>query len=157
MSFRRQTLLARVNWYIRSSLQHIIEITNNKFCHRDGPFRQVSLYHLENVGHFGPVSMCWNYVHDVKCNHIANKNYQTCRFYTFMSLACQPRQQCKLGQRWPNVGTTVPTLGQRWAKLHCCLGGHLPCDVPEDLVHVRRQMWITSYTLRALDTCKLTS
>ena len=33
-----------------------------------------------------------------------------------------PRQQCKLGQRWPNVGTTVPTLGQRWANLHCCLG-----------------------------------
>ena len=25
------------------------------------------------------------------------------------------RPQCKLAQPWPNVGTTVPTLGQRWA------------------------------------------
>ena len=24
-----------------------------------------------------------------------------------------PRQQCRLAQRWPNVGTVVPTLGQR--------------------------------------------
>ena len=28
----------------------------------------------------------------------------------------------RLGWRWPNVGTIVPTLGQRWSNLHCCLG-----------------------------------
>ena len=27
-----------------------------------------------------------------------------------------------VAQRWPNVGTVFPTLGQRWLKLHCCLG-----------------------------------
>ena len=32
------------------------------------------------------------------------------------------RQPCKLGQCWPNVGTTIPTLDQRWANRHCCLG-----------------------------------
>ena len=26
---------------------------------------------------------------------------------------CDPRQQCRLGQCWPNVGTIGPTLGQR--------------------------------------------
>ena len=33
------------------------------------------------------------------------------------------RQQCRLAQRWPNVGTIVPTLGQRWSNLGCCLTG----------------------------------
>ena len=33
-----------------------------------------------------------------------------------------PREQCRLGQRWPNVGTVVPMLGQRYPNLHCCLG-----------------------------------
>ena len=33
-----------------------------------------------------------------------------------------PRRHCKLGQWWPNVGKTVPTLGQRWANLYCYLG-----------------------------------
>ena len=32
-----------------------------------------------------------------------------------------PRQQCRLPQRWPNVGTIVPTLGQCWGNLHCWL------------------------------------
>ena len=57
----------------------------------------------------------------------------------------QPRQQCKLGQRWPNVGTTVPTLGQRWANLHCYLGKvHIsgPCEGwPVDSPHKEPVMW----------------
>ena len=45
MSSRRQKLLSRVNWYLQSSLKHIIElITGNKFYHRGGRYRQVSLY-----------------------------------------------------------------------------------------------------------------
>ena len=32
------------------------------------------------------------------------------------------KQQCRLAQRWTDVGTTVPTSGQSWANLHCCLG-----------------------------------
>ena len=45
MSSRRQTLLARVNWYLNSSLKHITElITGNKFYFRVGCYRQVSLY-----------------------------------------------------------------------------------------------------------------
>ena len=31
------------------------------------------------------------------------------------------RQKYKLAQRWCNVGTTVPTLDQRWANLYCYL------------------------------------
>ena len=34
-----------------------------------------------------------------------------------------PRQRWKLVQRWPNVDTVVPTLGQRWPNLT------LPCGV----------------------------
>ena len=45
MSSRRQKLLARVNWYLQSSLKHITElITGNKFYYRGGRYRQVSLY-----------------------------------------------------------------------------------------------------------------
>ena len=29
-----------------------------------------------------------------------------------------------LVQRCPNVGATVPTLGQRWTQPYCCLGHH---------------------------------
>ena len=32
------------------------------------------------------------------------------------------RQQTWFVQCWSNVGTTVPTLGQRWTNHHCCLG-----------------------------------
>ena len=40
------------------------------------------------------------------------------------SVVCNfSRQQCMLAQRWPNVGTIVPKLGQRWANLDCCLTG----------------------------------
>ena len=45
MSSRRQKLLARVNWYLQSSLNPIIElITGNKYYNRGGRYRQVSLY-----------------------------------------------------------------------------------------------------------------
>ena len=45
MSSRRQKLLARVNWYLQSSLKPIIElITGNKDYYRGGRYRQVSLY-----------------------------------------------------------------------------------------------------------------
>ena len=45
MSSRRQELLSRVNWYPQSSIKHITElITDNKFYHRGGRYRQVSLY-----------------------------------------------------------------------------------------------------------------
>ena len=38
-------MLARVNWYLQSSLKHITEqITGNKFYYRGGRYRQVSLY-----------------------------------------------------------------------------------------------------------------
>ena len=40
------------------------------------------------------------------------------------SVVCNlSRQQCRLAQRWSNVGTIVPTLGQRWSNLDCCLTG----------------------------------
>ena len=41
-----------------------------------------------------------------------------------------PRQQRKLDQRWPSVGTVVPTLGQRWANLHCCQRSYWLCPSP---------------------------
>ena len=41
-------------------------------------------------------------------------------FYPFWEYI--PRQQNWLARRWANVGTTVPTLGQRWANRQCCLG-----------------------------------
>ena len=45
MSSRRQKSLARVNWYIQSSLKHFTEyITGNKSYYRGGRYRQVSLY-----------------------------------------------------------------------------------------------------------------
>ena len=37
------------------------------------------------------------------------------------SRAQNPRRQCILAQRWPNVDTIVPTTGQRWPTWHCCL------------------------------------
>ena len=44
MSSRRQKLLARVNWYLQSSLKHITElITGNKCYYKGGRCRQVSL------------------------------------------------------------------------------------------------------------------
>ena len=47
MSSRRQTLLARVNWYLQSSLKHITElITGNKPYYRGGRYKQVSLYQI---------------------------------------------------------------------------------------------------------------
>ena len=45
MSSRRQTLLARVNWYLQSSLKHITElITGNTSFYWGGRYRHVSLY-----------------------------------------------------------------------------------------------------------------
>ena len=50
MSSRRQKLLARVNWYLQSSLKHIAELnTGNKSYNRGGRYRQVSLYNKANV------------------------------------------------------------------------------------------------------------
>ena len=47
MSSRRQRLLARLNWYLQSSLKHITEyITGNKTYYRGGRYRQVSLYRV---------------------------------------------------------------------------------------------------------------
>ena len=37
-------------------------------------------------------------------------------------IADMPRQRCWLVQRWPNVGTVVPTLVQRQPNLYCYLG-----------------------------------
>ena len=46
MSSRRQKLLARVHWYLQSSLKHITEeIKGNAFYFRGGRYRQVSLYY----------------------------------------------------------------------------------------------------------------
>ena len=45
MSSRRQKLLARVHWYLLSSLKHITElITGIESYYRGGRYRQVSLY-----------------------------------------------------------------------------------------------------------------
>ena len=33
-----------------------------------------------------------------------------------------PGHQCRLAQRWSNVGAVVPTLGQHWPNLYCCVG-----------------------------------
>ena len=42
-----RAILARVNWYLQSSLKHITElITGNKSCKRGGRYRQVSLYNI---------------------------------------------------------------------------------------------------------------
>ena len=47
MSSTRQTLLARVNCCLQSSLKHITElITGNKSYYRGGRYRQVSLYDI---------------------------------------------------------------------------------------------------------------
>ena len=49
-SSRRQKLLARLNWYLQSSLKHITEwITGNKPYYRGGRYRQVSLYYIIHV------------------------------------------------------------------------------------------------------------
>ena len=53
MSSRGQKLLARVNWYFRSSLKHITEyITGNRFYYRGGRYRQVSLCCTGCLNHF---------------------------------------------------------------------------------------------------------
>ena len=45
MSSRRQILLARVNWCLQSSFKRItVSIPCNRFYHRGGRYRQVSLY-----------------------------------------------------------------------------------------------------------------
>ena len=45
MSSRRPKLLARVNWYLQSSLKQLTEyITGNRLYYRGGRYRQVSLY-----------------------------------------------------------------------------------------------------------------
>ena len=50
MSSRRQILLARVNWYLQTSLKHVTgKITGNIFYYRGGPYRQVSLYDIAGV------------------------------------------------------------------------------------------------------------
>ena len=57
MSSRRQTLLARVNWYLQYSLKHITEfITGDKSYYRGGRYRQVSLYKGHKRGHH---CTCW--------------------------------------------------------------------------------------------------
>ena len=56
------------------------------------------------------------------------------------SRAYQPRQQCRLGWRWANVGTRVPTLDQRWASLHCCLGKHIALKITRVYVHCLGQV-----------------
>ena len=33
-----------------------------------------------------------------------------------------PKEQCRLCQHWPNIWTTVSTLGQLWTITTCCLG-----------------------------------
>ena len=42
---------------------------------------------------------------------------------TSSGLSCIPKP--RLGQCWPNVGTTVPTWGQHWANQHCSLSGYI--------------------------------
>ena len=50
MSSRRQNLLARVNWYLQSSLKHVIELTTDiKSYYRGGRYRQVSLYNTPEI------------------------------------------------------------------------------------------------------------
>ena len=50
MSSRGQTLLARVNWYLQSSLKHITKlITGNESYYRGGRYRQVSLYNFKHI------------------------------------------------------------------------------------------------------------
>ena len=51
MSSRRHKLLARVNWYLQSSLKHITElITGNNSYYRGGRYRQVSQYLFLHTG-----------------------------------------------------------------------------------------------------------
>ena len=46
MSSKRQKLLARINWYLQSSLKRITQlITGIKYYYRGNRFRQVSLYY----------------------------------------------------------------------------------------------------------------
>ena len=40
----------------------------------------------------------------------------------YVSSVLCTQKAMSVGPRWPNVGTDVPTLGQRKPNLHCCLG-----------------------------------
>ena len=72
MSSRRQKLLARVNWYLQSSLKPIIElITGNKYYYRGGRYRQVSLYifgQTANQPMLAPATACESQPIDTEMN-----------------------------------------------------------------------------------------
>ena len=75
VSSRSQKLLARVNWYLRSSLKHIIEqITGNKFYYRGGRYRQVSLYFVIGMRtheHISVTKWCIaGYLSDALCDFL---------------------------------------------------------------------------------------
>ena len=64
MSSKRQKLIASVNWQLQSSLKHITElITGNKYYHRGGHYRQVSLYLPSDVRDIASSLSRWDAVY----------------------------------------------------------------------------------------------
>ena len=67
MSSRRQKLLARVNWFLQSSLKHTAEyITGKNFYQRAGRYRQVEQYILSFKHTAIWMSWCQSWCH---CRH----------------------------------------------------------------------------------------
>ena len=60
------------------------------------------------------------FAHNIATHHRSAHN-PAGRWCAGSAVCNLPRQHCRLAQRWSNVGTIVPTLGQRWSNLHCCL------------------------------------
>ena len=89
--------------------------------HSDAPslsgfYCKMRLWHF----HGWPSTQPNRFAHNLAAHHRAAHN--PAGRWCAGSVVCNlPRQHCRLAQRWPNIGTIVPTLGQHWANLHCCL------------------------------------
>ena len=111
MSSRRQKLLARVNWCLQPSLEHITEwITGDTFYYKGSRYRQVSLY-LPSLGllldhpwmkevlwpssivtHYCPQLLHRN-IHDVKLINIS-QHINECINITKVSNLCFNQKYC---------------------------------------------------------------
>ena len=79
--------------------------------------------------HYRQSCLWWIIMHSIAEIHLLwivvnthNISQEICKRFVLCFVWFGLRHQYRLAQRWPDVGTVVPGLGQFWANFHCCRG-----------------------------------
>ena len=145
MSSRKQKLLRRVNWYLRSSSKHITEwITGNISYYRGGRYRQVSLYHEQ----LASIIVTGGAHHEAACleTHVSKR--------TTLILCTEWEREWSLASlpHWKWTSSFIISKQMIWVTLFCVI---FLTSIQIPPVHTREHNFLYYYLVVAIERTKI--